>query len=81
MRRPLNDDTGARGSAGDGEPRPGFSGPGRIWRSWKFSPGRRRWHCGNAQMYKEGAVFISVLEPVLVRKRKFMAMQKAKSAP
>src|SRR5258708_11706460 len=31
----------------------------------------------NAQMYKEGP-FISVLEQVLVRKRKFMAMQKKK---
>jgi RND family efflux transporter MFP subunit len=31
----------------------------------------------NAQMYKE-VPFISVLEPVLVRKRKFMAMQKRK---
>ena len=53
---------------------PDFLGPAHI-EILEVLAGQATVALRNAQMYKE-VPFISVLEPVLVRKRKFMAMEK-----
>ena len=53
---------------------PDFLGPAHI-EIFEVLAGQATVALRNAQMYKE-VPFISILEPVLVRKRKFMAMEK-----
>lgn len=72
--RPLNDDTGRVGMLSMESSDPDFLGPAHI-EILELLAGQATVALRNAQMYKE-VPFISVLEPVLVRKRKFMAMQK-----
>jgi RND family efflux transporter MFP subunit len=72
--RPLNDDTGRVGMLAMESSDPDFLGPAHI-EILEVLAGQATVALRNAQMYKE-VPFISVLEPVLVRKRKFMAMQK-----
>jgi len=72
--RPLNDDTGRVGMLAMESSDPDFLGPAHI-EILEVLAGQATVALRNAQMYKEVA-FISVLEPVLVRKRKFMAMEK-----
>jgi RND family efflux transporter MFP subunit len=72
--RPLNDDTGRVGLLAMESSDPDFLGPAHI-EILEVLAGQATVALRNAQMYKEVA-FISVLEPVLVRKRKFMAMEK-----
>jgi RND family efflux transporter MFP subunit len=74
--RPLNDDTGRVGILAMESTDPDFLGPAHI-EIVELLAGQATVALRNAQMYKE-VPFISVLEPVLVRKRKFMAMQKRK---
>jgi RND family efflux transporter MFP subunit len=72
--RPLNDDTGRVGMLALESRDPDFLGPAHI-EILEVLAGQATVALRNAQMYKE-VPFISVLEPVLVRKRKFMAMEK-----
>lgn len=72
--RPLNDDTGRVGMLSMESSDPDFLGPAHI-EILELLAGQATVALRNAQMYKE-VPFISVLEPVLVRKRKFMAMEK-----
>jgi RND family efflux transporter MFP subunit len=74
--RPLNDDTGRVGMYAMESSDPDFLGPAHI-EILEVLAGQATVALRNAQMYKE-VPFISVLEPVLVRKRKFMAMEKRK---
>jgi RND family efflux transporter MFP subunit len=74
--RPLNDDTGRVGMLSMESSDPDFLGPTHL-EIVEVLAGQATVALRNAQMYKE-VPFISVLEPVLVRKRKFMAMQKQK---
>ena len=74
--RPLNDDTGRVGMLAMESQDPDFLGPAHL-EIVEVLAGQATVALRNAQMYKE-VPFISVLEPVLVRKRKFMAMQKRK---
>ncbi len=72
--RPLNDDTGRVGLLALEAADPDFLGPAHI-EILEVLAGQATVALRNAQMYKE-VPFISILEPVLVRKRKFMAMEK-----
>ena len=72
--RPLNDDTGRVGMLAMESSDPDFLGPAHL-EIVEVLAGQATVALRNAQMYKE-VPFISVLEPVLVRKRKFMAMEK-----
>jgi GAF domain-containing protein len=72
--RPLNDDTGRVGLLAMESSDQDFLGPAHI-EILEVLAGQATVALHNAQMYKE-VPFISVLEPVLVRKRKFMAMEK-----
>jgi len=72
--RPLNDDTGRVGMLAMESHDPDFLGPAHI-EILELLAGQATVALRNAQMYKE-VPFISVLEPVLVRRRKFMAMEK-----
>jgi RND family efflux transporter MFP subunit len=74
--RPLNDDTGRVGMLSMESGDPDFLGPAHL-EIIEVLAGQTTVALRNAQMYKE-VPFISVLEPVLVRKRKFMAMRKQK---
>ncbi|HUL17302.1 MAG TPA: efflux RND transporter periplasmic adaptor subunit, partial [Terriglobales bacterium] len=74
--RPLNDDTGRVGMLAMESSDPDFLGPAHL-EIIEVLAGQATVALRNAQMYKE-VPFISVLEPVLVRKRKFMAMRKRK---
>jgi RND family efflux transporter MFP subunit len=74
--RPLNDDTGRVGLLAMESHDPDFLDPAHL-EIIEVLAGQATVALRNAQMYKE-VPFISVLEPVLVRKRKFMAMQKRK---
>jgi RND family efflux transporter MFP subunit len=74
--RPLNDDTGRVGLLSMESSDPDFLGPAHL-EIVEVLAGQATVALRNAQMYKE-VPFISVLEPVLVKKRKFMAMQKRK---
>jgi RND family efflux transporter MFP subunit len=74
--RPLSDDTGRVGMLAMESSDPDFLGPAHL-EIVELLAGQATVALRNAQMYKE-VPFISVLEPVLVRKRKFMAMQKRK---
>lgn len=74
--RPLNDDTGRVGLLAMESSDPDFLGPAHV-EILEVLAGQATVALRNAQMYKE-VPFISVLEPVLVRKRKFMAMEKRK---
>jgi RND family efflux transporter MFP subunit len=76
--RPLNDDTGRVGMLAMESSDPEFLGPAHL-EIIEVLSGQATVALRNAQMYKE-VPFISVLEPVLVRKRKFMAMQRRKRA-
>jgi RND family efflux transporter MFP subunit len=76
--RPLNDDTGRVGMLAMESRDPDFLGPAHI-EILEVLAGQATVALRNAQMYKE-VPFISVLEPVLVRKRKFMAMKKRRRA-
>ena len=72
--RPLNDDTGRVGLLALESSDPDFLGPAHI-EILEVLAAQATVALRNAQMYKE-VPFISILEPVLVRKRKFMALQK-----
>jgi RND family efflux transporter MFP subunit len=72
--RPLNDDTGRVGMLAMESSDPDFLGLAHI-EILELLAGQATVALRNAQMYKE-VPFISILEPVLVRKRKFMAMEK-----
>ena len=72
--RPLNDDTGRVGLLALESSDPDFLGVVHI-EILDVLSSQATVALRNAQMYKE-VPFISVLEPVLVRKRKFMAMEK-----
>jgi len=72
--RPLNDDTGRVGMLSMESSDPDFLGPAHL-EILEVLAGQATVALRNAQMYKE-VPFISVLEPVLVRKRKFMALEK-----
>jgi len=76
--RPLNDDTGRVGLLAMESSDADFLGPAHL-EIIEVLAGQATVALRNAQMYKE-VPFISVLEPVLVRKRKFMAMRKRKRA-
>jgi RND family efflux transporter MFP subunit len=72
--RPLNDDTGRVGLLALESSDPDFLGVVHL-EILDVLSSQATVALRNAQMYKE-VPFISVLEPVLVRKRKFMAMEK-----
>jgi RND family efflux transporter MFP subunit len=72
--RPLNDDTGRVGMLAMESSDPDFLGPTHI-EILEVLAGQATVALRNAQMYKE-VPFISVLEPLLERKRRFMAMEK-----
>jgi GAF domain-containing protein len=72
--KPLNDDSGQVGLFAMESSDPDFLGPAHI-EIFEVLAGQATVALRNAQMYKE-VPFISILEPVLVRKRKFMAMEK-----
>src|SRR5271166_653965 len=72
--RPLNDDTGRVGLLAMESSDPDFLGPVHI-EILEVLAGQATVALRNAQMYKE-VPFISILEPVLERKRRFMAMEK-----
>ena len=74
--RPLNDDTGRVCLLAMDSHDPEFLGAAHL-EIIEVLAGQATVALRNAQMYKE-VPFISVLEPVLVKKRKFMAMQKRK---
>jgi len=71
---PLNDDTGRVGVLGLESADPDFLSLAHL-EILQVLAGQATVALRNAQMYKE-VPFISVLEPVLERKRKFMAMEK-----
>jgi RND family efflux transporter MFP subunit len=71
---PLNDDTGRVGVLAMESSDPDFLGPAHI-EILQVLAGQATVALRNAQMYKE-VPFISVLEPMLDRKRRFMAMEK-----
>jgi RND family efflux transporter MFP subunit len=71
---PLSDDTGRVGVLSLESSDPDFLGPAHL-EILQVLAGQATVALRNAQMYKE-VPFISVLEPVLERKRKFMAMEK-----
>jgi len=71
---PLSDDTGRVGVLSLESSDPDFLGPAHI-EILQVLAAQATVALRNAQMYKE-VPFISVLEPVLERKRKFMAMEK-----
>jgi RND family efflux transporter MFP subunit len=71
---PLNDDTGRVGMLSLESKDPDFLSVAHI-EILQVLASQATVALRNAQMYKE-VPFISVLEPVLVRKRKFMAMEK-----
>jgi RND family efflux transporter MFP subunit len=71
---PLSDDTGRVGVLGLESRDPDFLSTAHI-EILQVLAGQATVALRNAQMYKE-VPFISVLEPVLERKRKFMAMEK-----
>jgi RND family efflux transporter MFP subunit len=71
---PLNDDTGRVGMLVLEASDPDFLAPAHI-EILQLLASQATVALRNAQMYKE-VPFISVLEPVLLRKRKFMAMEK-----
>ena len=75
---PLLDDTGRVGVLGLESPDPDFLTPAHL-EILQVLTGQATVALRNAQMYKE-VPFISVLEPVLERKRKFMAMEKRRRA-
>ncbi|MGH9742855.1 MAG: efflux RND transporter periplasmic adaptor subunit, partial [Candidatus Acidiferrum sp.] len=72
--KPLYDDTGGVGLLALESSDPDFLGPAHL-EILDVLSSQATVALRNAQMYKE-VPFISVLEPVLVRKRKFMAMEK-----
>ena len=72
--RPLNDDTGRVGLLAMESRDPDFLGSAHL-EIFEVLAGQATVALRNAQMYKE-VPFITILEPVLVRKRKFMAMEK-----
>ncbi len=71
---PLSDDTGRVGILGLESSDPDFLSSAHL-EILKVLAGQATVALRNAQMYKE-VPFISVLEPVLERKRKFLAMEK-----
>jgi RND family efflux transporter MFP subunit len=71
---PLNDDTGRVGMLALEASDPDFLAPAHI-EILQLLASQATVALRNAQMYKE-VPFISFLEPVLLRKRKFMAMEK-----
>lgn len=71
---PLSDDTGRVGVLSLESSDPDFLGPAHL-EILQVLAGQATVALRNAQMYKE-VPFISILEPVLERKRKFMAMEK-----
>ena len=71
---PLSDDTGRVGVLGMESPDPDFLNPAHL-EILQVLASQATVALRNAQMYKE-VPFISVLEPVLEKKRKFMAMEK-----
>lgn len=75
---PLGDDTGRVGMYALESDDPDFLSPAHI-EILQVLAGQATVALRNAQMYKE-VPFISVLEPVLERKRKFMAMEKKRRA-
>jgi len=75
---PLTDDSGRVGILGLESADPDFLLPAHI-EILQVLAGQATVALRNAQMYKE-VPFISVLEPVLQRKRKFMAMEKRRRA-
>ena len=75
---PLGDDTGRVGMYALESEDPDFLTPAHI-EILQVLAGQATVALRNAQMYKE-VPFISVLEPVLERKRKFMAMEKKRRA-
>lgn len=76
--KPLNDDTGRVGILSMESGDPDFLGAAHI-EILEVLAGQATVALRNAQMYKE-VPFISIIEPVLVRKRKFMAMEKRRRA-
>ena len=75
---PLSDDTGRVGVLALESSDPDFLGPAHI-EILQVLAGQATVALRNAQMYKE-VPFISVLEPMLDQKRKFMAMEKRRRA-
>jgi RND family efflux transporter MFP subunit len=75
---PLSDDTGRVGVLGLESSDPDFLSPAHI-EILEVLASQATVALRNAQMYKE-VPFISVLEPVLERKRKFMALEKRRRA-
>jgi RND family efflux transporter MFP subunit len=75
---PLSDDTGRVGVLGLESSDPDFLGSAHI-EILQVIAAQATVALRNAQMYKE-VPFISVLEPMLERKRKFMAMEKKRRA-
>src|SRR5205823_714969 len=71
---PLNDDTGRVGILSLESSDPDFLSPAHV-EILQVLAGQATVALRNAQMYKE-VPFISVLEPVLAGKRKFMALKK-----
>ena len=71
---PLNDDTGRVGILSLESSDPDFLSPAHL-EILQVLTGQATVALRNAQMYKE-VPFISVLQPVLEKKRKFMAMEK-----
>jgi RND family efflux transporter MFP subunit len=71
---PLSDDTGRVGVLSLESSDPDFLGPAHL-EILQVLAGQATVALRNAQMYKE-VPFISVLEPLLERKRRFMAMEK-----
>lgn len=75
---PLIDDTGRVGVLALESSDPDFLGPAHV-EILQVLASQATVALRNAQMYKE-VPFISVLEPVLARKRRFMAMEKRRRA-
>jgi RND family efflux transporter MFP subunit len=75
---PLSDDTGRVGILGVESADPDFLTPAHV-EILQVLAGQATVSLRNAQMYKE-VPFISVLEPMLERKRKFMALEKRRRA-
>jgi RND family efflux transporter MFP subunit len=75
---PLSDDTGRVGVLGIESADPDFLTPAHV-EILKVLAGQATVSLRNAQMYKE-VPFISVLQPMLEKKRKFMAMEKRRRA-
>ena len=75
---PLSDDTGRVGILGVESADPDFLTPAHV-EILQVLAGQATVSLRNAQMYKE-VPFISVLQPMLERKRKFMALEKRRRA-